>query len=182
VKADPALAPAAVTYATRLRAAGKERRAMAALRDSWATNPQPEVAALALAPLVDPLARYQAATRFVEANPQHVESLVLLAQTALAAGLIGEAKRHAEAAQAVANQRRIGVLLADIAEAANEPDNARTALRASASAQPDPAWRCAQCGGLHGSWVPVCSACGTTGRVAWTEQPAAPILPAISSS
>jgi len=39
-KADPGLAPAALAYASRLRAAGKERRALAVIRQSWARAPQ----------------------------------------------------------------------------------------------------------------------------------------------
>jgi len=174
VEADPTLPAAALTYATQLRTAGKERRAMATLRAAWTANPQPDIATLALAPVTDPLARYKAAASFALANPGHIESEVLLAQTALAANLTGEARRHAEAAQALSNQRRVGLLLADIAEAEGDATTARTALRAAAA--PDPAWRCGQCGGLHGAWAPVCSSCGTTGRIAWSEQPASPVV------
>jgi len=42
-KADPGLAPAALAYATRLRAAGKERRALAVIRQSWARAPHPDL-------------------------------------------------------------------------------------------------------------------------------------------
>ena len=41
----------------------------------------------------------QAAQRLTEANPEHAESRLLLARTALEAGLTGEARRHAEAAR-----------------------------------------------------------------------------------
>ena len=54
---DPALAPAALAYATRLRAAGRENRALAAIRHTWAIAPQPDLAAFALAPVSDPLQR-----------------------------------------------------------------------------------------------------------------------------
>ena len=48
-KADPGLAPAALAYATRLREAGKERRALAVIGQSWARAPHPDLAAFALA-------------------------------------------------------------------------------------------------------------------------------------
>jgi HemY protein len=47
-KADPGLAPAALAYATRLRAAGKERRAQSVIRRSWVLAPHPDLAAFAL--------------------------------------------------------------------------------------------------------------------------------------
>ena len=47
-KADPGLVPAALAYATRLRAAGKERQAQAVIRQSWARAPHPDLAAFSL--------------------------------------------------------------------------------------------------------------------------------------
>ncbi len=101
-KADASLAPAALVYATRLRAEGREARAQAVIRHSWALAPQPDLAAFALAPVTDGLARAQAAQRLAEANPEHAESRLLLARTSLDAGLTGEARHQA----ALARERR----------------------------------------------------------------------------
>ena len=177
VEADARLAPATIAYATRLRAAGKERRAMAVLRDGWAVAPHPDIAALALAPITDKLARHQAAVRLTEAAPDHVESLVLRARTALEAGLIGEARRHAELARGRVDQRLVWLLLADIAEAEGDGEASRAALRGAAAAGPDPSWRCGQCGGLHAAWAPVCGMCGTAGRIGWSSSPTAALEP-----
>ena len=43
-EADPALAPAAVAYATRLRDAGRARAAQDVLRRAWAARPHPSIA------------------------------------------------------------------------------------------------------------------------------------------
>ena len=56
-KADPSLSPAALAYATRLRAAGRERRALVVIRHSWAIAPHPDLADFALAPVSDTLQR-----------------------------------------------------------------------------------------------------------------------------
>jgi HemY protein len=160
-KADPALTPAALAYATRLRAAGKERRALAVVRQSWARAPHPDLATFALAQAGDKLTRYQAAQRLTEANPDHVESRLLLARAALTAGLPGEARRQAEAARAAGlDQRRLWLLLAEIE---GDGEGGRQALQHAAVAEPDPTWRCTSCHATQAAWQPVCPACGTVG-------------------
>src|SRR6185437_10233192 len=94
-KQDPTFAPAALAYAKRLRAEGRESRAQAVLAKTWQLAPHPDVAAFALAPVTDALARAQAAKRLTAQNPEHVESRILLARSALAAGLTGEARHPA---------------------------------------------------------------------------------------
>ena len=168
-KADPALAPAALAYATRLRAAGKERQAQAVIRQSWARAPHPDLAAFALAQTGaptgaqtgEPLKQYQAAQRLTGENPDHVESRLLLARTALAAGLTGEARRQAEGARAAGlDQRRLWLLLAEIE---GDGDAGRQAMRHALVAEPDPTWRCTSCHATQAAWQPVCPTCGTVG-------------------
>jgi HemY protein len=170
---DPGFAPAALAYAKRLRAAGREARAQEVLRAAWQDNPLPDLAAFWLAPVEDALARVREARRLTAGNPQHPESLLLLARLSFAAGLAGEARRHLEAAQAQGlNQRRVWLLLADV-EAADRGETEegraaqREALRRASTAEPDPAWRCESCGAEHAGWLPVCPICHTAGRVRW---------------
>jgi HemY protein len=172
-KADPTLAPAALAYATRLRAEGREARAQAVIRQSWALAPHQELADFALAPVTDRLARAQAAQRLAAANPGHVESRLLLARTALAAGLTGEARHQAILARDTGlNQRRLWLLLAEIEEA--EPGGTeagrvaqRDALRRAATADPDPEWRCTECHVVSPSWSAACPSCGAAGGLRW---------------
>jgi HemY protein len=180
---DPSLPSAALAYASRLRAAGRESRALAVIRHSWSVAPHPDLAAFALAPIEDVLVRLKAAQRLTDANPEHVESRLLLARTALEAGLTGEARRHAEAARAIGlNQRRLWLLLAEIEEAEGGDTEAgrmaqRDALRHAATADPDPQWRCSACHTAHASWHPTCPDCMTVGSLRWSTQPtAAPIV------
>jgi HemY protein len=186
---DPSLAPAALAYAVRLRAAGRESRALAAIRHSWSIAPHPDLAAFALAPVEDALGRTQAAQRLTEANPEHAESRLLLARIALEAGLTGEARRHAEAAAAAGvNQRRLWLLLAEIEEAEGGDTEAgrlaqRDALRHAATADPDPQWRCDACHTAHAAWHPSCPDCFTVGSLRWSTQPAAaPMIQALPAA
>jgi HemY protein len=174
---DPSSAPAALAYATRLRAAGRENRALTVIRHSWSIAPQPDLADFALALVSDKLQRTQAAQRLTEANPEHAESRLLLARTALEAGLTGEARRHTEAAIAAGlNQRRLWLLLAEIEEAEGGDTEAgrlaqRDALRSAATADPDPSWRCDACHTAHATWHPNCPDCFTVGSLRWSTAP-----------
>jgi HemY protein len=171
-KADASLAPAALAYATRLRAGGREARAQAVVRHTWALAPHPDLAAFALAPVTDRLARARAAQRLAEANPEHAESRLLLARTALDAGLTGEARHQARLARdGGLNQRRLWLLLAEIEEADHGASDGglaqRDALRQAAMADADPEWRCAECHTPHAGWYPACTSCGVTGSLHW---------------
>jgi HemY protein len=148
--------------------------------------PHPDLADFALAPVTDRLARAKAAQRLAEANPEHTESRLLLARTALKAGLTGEARHQGALARAAGlNQRRLWLLLAEIAEA--EPGEgesgvlaARDALRNAATADADPQWRCAECHTAHAAWYPACPACGAAGSLHWLPgRPASYPVPAI---
>ncbi len=171
---NPGFTPAALAYATRLRAAGREARAQEVLRQAWRDAPQPDLATLALAPISDPLARVREAGRIARSAPDHPESHLLLARTTLAAGLTGEARRHLEAARGAGlNQRRLWLLQADLEEAESGESESgriaqREALRRAAAAEPDPAWRCEACGAEHSGWLATCPACHTAGRIRWS--------------
>jgi HemY protein len=176
-KEDPALAPAALAYARRLRETGRDSRAQAVIRQTWEIAPQPELAAFALAPVEDKLARVQAAQRLTKGNPNHPESRLLMAETALEAGLLGEARRHAETARdGGLNQRRLWLLLARIEEEEHGDTEAgrlaqREALRHAAMAEADPVWYCDRCSATSPMWEPKCPRCGTAGTLHWGATP-----------
>jgi HemY protein len=175
-KDDPTLIPAALVYAERLRAAGRESRAQSVLRDAWQAAPHPDLAAATFAGIDDPMQRLKTAERLVAGNPDHPESHLLLARCALAAGLPGEARRHAETACERLNERRLWILLADIEEAEHGPTEAmRDALRRAAMADPDPTWRCAGCGTSFPLWHAACANCGTPGRISWEGAAKVPV-------
>ncbi len=168
-KMDPALTPAALTYAETLRAAGRERVAQSVLRHAWTVAPHPDLATAALQPIADKLEREQAAQRLTGANPQHPESRLLLTRTAFEAGLIGEARHRAEAARdAGLHRRSLFLLLAAIAEAEGaNPAAGRSELRLAADADPDPAWRCEACSASFPLWHGACPTCATPGSLRW---------------
>lgn len=172
--ADPGFAPAAVAQARRLEATGSPRRAKSVLQAAWAAAPNPELAAAYLDTETDPLARVKAAEALTHGNKTHPESRLVLARTALAAGLTGRARAELEAllASGVAD-RRAYLAMVDM-EAVELGDSAAGKvaeakwLRAAAEAPPEPRWRCMACGTDHAAWAPVCDRCGTAGRINWS--------------
>ncbi len=176
-KQERGFVPAALAYAERLRATGKEARAQGVLAETWTQSPHPDLAATALAPTPNGLPQMAIVTRLIAGAANHPESHFLLACVALAAGLTGEARRHAEAAhRAGMNQKRLWLLLADLerrthGETPEGQAAQRDALLHAASADPDPAWRCESCGTAHLTWHPACPACYTPGRLAWGGKP-----------
>lgn len=182
-EADPTLAPAVLAYAKRLRDTGREGAAQEALRRAWAAVPQPDLAAFSLEYVTKPLARVNAGKTFVQEAPDLPDSLLLLARLSLDAGLLGEARRHLDAAAATGlRQRRLFVLKADLAEAEGNPAATREALREAATAEPDPEWRCTACGTVQPEWRPVCPACGTAGSLAWSDASAQRQAPRLIAS
>jgi HemY protein len=185
-KQDPSLVPAAVIYSERLRATGKEKRAMAALRESWTLQPHPELGDAALAPVADKLDRLKAAQALTQGNPEHPESRLLIARAALDAGQPAEARHQIEAAQSDGlNTRRMWMLLAEVEEEQRGDTEIgrlaqRDALRKAAEALPDDGWRCSHCHTPQPRWQAACPACGTAGSIRWASSVVAPVtVPAI---
>ncbi len=179
VKRDPALTPAALAYARRLREGGREKNAQEVLRQAWTLAPHPELADLALAATPDRLERLKVGQALVRDIPENPESHLLLGRLALDAGQPADAQRHAEAAQrAGLTQRRVFTLLADAAEAGGQDDVHREALRRASTAEGDPAWVCEACGVTHAAWHPACPNCHVTGRIRWGRPVSAVALPA----
>ncbi|WBO60901.1 hypothetical protein GT370_09330 [Acidocella sp. MX-AZ03] len=150
VKADPGSPVALARLAVTLRSMGKERAARKTLQKGWQAAPHRLLAAAWLEPGATALEQAQDAARLAAANPGHVESELFLGQTALAAQLTGEAKRHAEAALKAGNED--GRAAAILAALENRP------------APPvRPAWRCTSCRTQSESWYCACPSCGQIG-------------------
>lgn len=176
---NPGYAPAALTYARRLRQSGDEVRALRVMRETWAISPVPDLASFSLAAVTDPDARLREAHRIVSNNEAHPESQFLLARLQLDAGHVAEARKNLDRARAAGlQQRRLWLLLADLELREHGDSEAgqaaqREALRRAALAEPDAAWRCEACGTEQAHWHPACPACHTAGRVTWGTRPLA---------
>lgn len=160
---NPTFAPAAVAYALRLRAAGKDNRAQETLRSAWSRAPHPDIAACYMAPYTDKLIRVREGAALARANPRHAESQVLMAGLALDAGLMLEARKHADSARALGlNDQRLWRIIARLPD--SDPVETK---RNMGNATPDSGWICDACGTPSASWQPACPSCHIAGRMAW---------------
>jgi HemY protein len=184
-KREPGLAAAAIAYARRLRASGRERAAMDVLRRAWEANPNPALAEFALAVAPDKRARLNIGIDLTKTASLHAESQLLLGQLSVEAGEPADALRYAQAARAQGmEQRRLFLLLADIAEVSGDDHAQREALRNAAHASPDPEWRCESCSSVLPDWSPACPVCHVAGRVKWgvPARPPALALPSANTA
>lgn len=174
LKGAPDLVPAAVLAAELLARAGKPDKAARVLEKSWAAMPHPELAAAykALLPHESPAQSVVRLRRLIAANPQHVESRLLMAETALAAGETARARDllsplTIEEGGAAPN-RRACLLMAQLvrAQGRGEPE-AQHWLARAAQASPDPAWQCRACGKSAPDWHMTCPACGEFDALHW---------------
>ncbi|MGE4481350.1 heme biosynthesis HemY N-terminal domain-containing protein [Acidocella sp.] len=152
VKAGPTFPLAQAALARALRGLGKERAARKTLLKGWKSAPHPALAALWFTPGASVLERAQAAALLAAENPGHMESELLLSETALTAKLPGEARRHAEAALKAGNAD--GRAAAILAKLDGEPAPAIA-----------PAWRCTACRAQLDEWSCACPACGKVGTL-----------------
>lgn len=165
-----ALAPAALAYAGCLRTSGHERKAIDAIRETWAQAPHPDLVEFVVAPGADAIAKLKLFTAFIQPRASHPEAQFALARLSLDAGALGDASYHLEAAEhGGLADRRIGLLRADIARANHQPDAERAALRAATLASLPPRWKCAACGADQDAWHPSCETCHAVGQIAWGQ-------------
>lgn len=167
------LVPAAVLLAKTLTAAGKGRKAAAAIERTWREAPHPALldAYLAATAPDDALERVRAAQRLTKNNLKHVESHIALAGVALDARLWGEARRSLGA---VGDDPPARVCRAMAALEELEHGNvqlAREWLVRATLADPDPAWVCDTCGNTVKDWRPACGKCDTFDGYRWRTPP-----------
>lgn len=152
IKAESTQPMAIVTLARALRKAGKDRAARKVILKGWEQVPCPLLADAWFSENASPLERAQEASKLVAVNLGHVESELLLAQTALAADLKGEARVHAEAAKAAGNKDgRADAILA--------------ALHDQKTLSLATVWQCSACASTQEEWAPVCPTCGKIGTL-----------------
>jgi HemY protein len=168
------LAPERIATASRLAElqikTGDGKRAMKTLERAWALAPHPDLAELYLkaAGESDPLKRVGIMRKLVAQKPDDMESNLALAQTALDAGLWGEARRHLDAAGGSTPPVRVCRMMAEVEERAqSDPAKVHEWLTRAAHAPADKAWRCSACHAHHESWRSVCESCGAFGTLHW---------------
>ncbi|MEO1249211.1 MAG: heme biosynthesis HemY N-terminal domain-containing protein [Pseudomonadota bacterium] len=123
-KLDPSSRPAALWLAKRQIEAGKARAARNTIEKAWATVPGAQLAALhaELGPEGEKPNRFLSRVqRLAGQNPDHVESLLALAQAQMVAEKWEAARENLLRVEAVEPTRRVYRLLADLERQAGDP-------------------------------------------------------------
>ncbi|NKB55300.1 MAG: tetratricopeptide repeat protein [Alphaproteobacteria bacterium] len=172
---DPGLVPASVAFVKCLSESGKTRRAVKTLEAVWGRAPHPDLAAV-YATLAGedevPLNRVKRFQCLATFHPDHPESHFALAEASFAAQLWGEARRHLDSVPAEQRSARFFRLMADLEEQeAGDYKAARRWLDEAASAAPEQAWYCSDCGSVADAWQACCPTCGAFAALDWRLPP-----------
>ncbi|MEQ1888920.1 MAG: heme biosynthesis HemY N-terminal domain-containing protein [Alphaproteobacteria bacterium] len=174
LKGAPDLIPAAVLSARLLAASGKPDKAARVLEKCWALNPHPDLSETfgSLVPDEKPAQRLIRMRRLIAANPEHLESRLLGAATALA---VGETARARELLKSLMGpeapgdaSQRVCILMVQLAQAQGlSAQEAQRWLALAPLAAPDPAWQCRDCGKQSQTWQMLCPSCGAFDSIHW---------------
>ncbi len=170
LKGAPDLTPAAILAARLLAQSGKPDKAARLLEKAWAQAPHPDlaVAYAALVPTETAAQRVVRMRRLIAANPEHLESRLLGAEAALAAGEIARARELLNPLSGSDASQRVCTLMAQLAQAQGmgAPEAQKWLARAPHAA-PDPAWHCQACGKPAPDWRMQCPSCGEFDSIKW---------------
>lgn len=178
LKRRPDLVPAIALEASLLQKLGRSREARKLIEQAWAGSqpgPHSVLAAsyAALEPDEQPLERARRFETLAAKAPQNRESRLVVAETAMAAGLWGPARTALE--PVVRDEERSGTpservcrLMASLEEG-EHGDNiaARRWLSTAARGALDPGWSCSACGTSLSDWHARCPQCDAFDRVEW---------------
>ncbi|MBT9472000.1 MAG: heme biosynthesis HemY N-terminal domain-containing protein [Pseudomonadota bacterium] len=141
-KLQPGFAPGVVMAARLLGAGGKAARAAQVLEGAWKASPHPALwlAYRDLRTNETPRQRADRLRQLAELNPAARESRILLVEQALIGGDTARAQDAARALEAEPVTARIAGLMARVAFAAGQPDEARVWMARGVSAEQEADW------------------------------------------
>jgi HemY protein len=164
----PEFVPAAVACAKALIKLKDPRKASRVIEYTYKITPHPELADLYVeANVLDkPADRFKRAKTLAAFAPDHVESDVIIARAALAAGHYSDARSAAEAALAKSPRESIHLILADIEQAdTRDVGKVRAHLARALRALRDPQWTAD--GVVSDQWMPISPVSGRIDAFEW---------------
>lgn len=171
LKLAPDLIPAVVLLSDAMVASSRQKDAERALRRAWAVHPHPDLygAWKRTRPSAEqPDARKKALLRFVSGQPEHIETRLILAESALESGDWAESRSELQAAENKEADARVAELLARLEQAEHgDAAAARSWLETAAGRPASPSWFCNACQHEADAWTPRCPACGTFDSLRW---------------
>jgi HemY protein len=154
--------PIAVQASALAEQTEQPRIARKILETAWKNKPHPALAKayLSLAGQASPAERLKLVEHLHHLRPDQLESELALAEQAIAARAWPSARAALERARQLAPTATVYRLLAEVAQAEGDGDQARAWLAQAVDAPPDHAWLCESTGQVRAHW----SAFGPDGR------------------
>lgn len=176
----PDLVPAIVGEARLSAETGRQEKARKLIHDLWKSAPHPELAAALRALWRDetPAVVLSKVQTMVASLPEHPQSRLAVAETALDGDFWGEARAQLSALDPDDVGPRACSLWARLEESENgDTAAARRWLERAAHAPGDPAWTCESCGAVSASWSALCGHCGAFDTMQWSRPPRVTVMP-----
>lgn len=168
----PALIPAAVMAARLAIADGKPKVAQKIVRDAWAAEPHPDLAAAfaEIVPGESPADRLKRFRLLLSKHPGHPEIRLLEAELQIAAEDFPAARRALGDLAETAPSARSLTIMAAIERGEGSEDRVVQAWLARAVTAPRGAqWLCDNCGHVQAEWRPLCKSCNSFDSLSWQE-------------
>jgi HemY protein len=161
--------PAVIILAQTQMLSGHRRAALRTVERNWPHMPHPQLAAILRGAGTDPVEVCEQIEKLCRENKDSAVGHLIIAETAFAADIWGEVRRHL---MAIISQggvtQSVYRLMARLER--RESGDERAALQwltKAADAVPDPAWLCSACGGTHKEWQALCAHCGEFNALDW---------------
>lgn len=180
VTALPNFPPAVVEGARAHAEEGHASKAAGLIRNAWAAEPHPDLAAAyaALAPDETPTQRVRRFHDLVRKDMDHPEARMLMAEIDIAAEDFPAARRALGDLVETAPTARVMTLMAAIERGEGSDDTTVKAWLAKAVTAPrGPQWVCEVEGAVYAKWQPVCDVCGSFDTLTWKPAPASEVMP-----
>lgn len=173
LRAKKGFLPAALMTARLNREAGKTAKAARTLETAWAVEPHPELAAAyaALAPMETPTARLRRFKKLTRRAKDHPESLLQLAEAAIEADHLSEARGYLERALGKTGRARAYALMRALDEKRGASASVIEKWTAKEQAgRPEPMWVCDSCGAEARRWSLHCPSCRMFNTLSWQRE------------
>jgi HemY protein len=181
--AAPAFLPAVLGYLPFLIRRSERKGAMKVIEKAWGTAPHPELkdAWLKLAPegTNTPAKEYQWLQKLSQANPDHEDSHLMLAESALVQNLTGAARTHIDAAILARKSGRAMRMMATLEEKLDHQNAADLFMESANSAAPDRVWVCTESGRIYANWMPFAHPHNSFNTIVWDDPSQARRAPSI---
>ncbi len=150
----------------------QNKKAEKLLLKSWKNTPHPDLAQLWMNMSKNrlPLDQVKWAEKLIRNAPNHIESRLILAQTAMQASLWGVARTQLLSAKRENPSKRVYQMLARLEKKEKQDEkSARQWLEKRDNASQDKTWICESTGAIMDQWYPICPINGTFNTIRWSH-------------